>query len=111
MLAESRAVSDRSNAAVSASFRRILTFTALPFAAWIAGLFTIGNWLSDLVGIKEGTDIGIIGVTLDRLCVPGTVLIAALSGGAAVNSAWEAFIWRERFRRCVGVTGRDKFFR
>lgn len=47
---------------------------------------------------------GLLTSTLDRICVPGTVLIAALSGGAAVNSAWEAFEWRERTRSAEIVT-------
>lgn len=35
---------------------------------------------------------------LDRVCVPGVVLIAGLSGGYAVITAWDAFEWRERFK-------------
>lgn len=30
--------------------------------------------------------------------MPGVLLIAALSGAGAVNSAWNAYEWRERFK-------------
>lgn len=38
--------------------------------------------------------VGLINALLSRTCVPGVMLIASLSGGGAVNTAWEAFEWR-----------------
>lgn len=37
---------------------------------------------------------GLINALLSRVCAPGVVLIASLSGGGAVSTAWEAFEWR-----------------
>jgi hypothetical protein len=39
-------------------------------------------------------DVGIVNAMLSRVCVPGVFLIAALSGGGAVNTAWEAYEMR-----------------
>lgn len=39
---------------------------------------------------------GFLNTTLARICVPGVFLIASLSGGAAVNTAWETWEWRRR---------------
>lgn len=36
---------------------------------------------------------GVVNSLLSRICVPGVVLIASLSGGGAVNTAWEAYEW------------------
>ncbi|CAD6567989.1 MAG: hypothetical protein CYPHOPRED_002285 [Cyphobasidiales sp. Tagirdzhanova-0007] len=90
----------------SVSFRRMATFTAIPFSVWLLSLFTIGDWIGTALGVetREQWTFGILSITLDRICVPGTVLIAALSGGAAVNSAWEAFEWRERSKSTDVVT-------
>lgn len=45
--------------------------------------------------------VGLFSTTLDRICVPGVALIAGLSGGGAVITAWNAFEWRERFKAYV----------
>lgn len=120
--------------ATSVSFRRVITITSVPFSFWLVGLFTLGDWLGKALGVATRENwtfgvlidipsylcnasltnhslcffcqnsTGLLSTTLDRICVPGTVLIAALSGGAAVNSAWEAFEWRERFKSTEIVT-------
>lgn len=44
---------------------------------------------------------GLVNELLSRICVPGVVLIATLSGGGAVNTAWEAYEWRSVSSRCA----------
>lgn len=109
--------------AASATLKRTLIVTAIPFAIYLFSLYELGDYLSNALGVETGSRTfgepnnepsmpnprltapsGLFSTTLDRICVPGVVLIAALSGGGAVNTAWEAFEWRERFKRQVQST-------
>lgn len=45
------------------------------------------------------TPTGLFANILDRICVPGTILIATLSGFGAVNTAWEAVEWQKMSKR------------
>lgn len=47
---------------------------------------------------------GLVNALLSRVCVPGVFLIASLSGGGAVNTAWEAYEWRSVTSAYVIVT-------
>lgn len=44
---------------------------------------------------------GLFSNILERICVPGTILIALLSGFGAVNTAWEAVAWQSMSKRCA----------
>jgi hypothetical protein len=71
-----------------------------------AGSQAIGS--STLIHNKRGLKLkdlnfrqGPLDWVLERICVPGVVLVAGLSGAGAVNTAWHAFLFRETGREYV----------
>lgn len=98
----------------STSSSRTVILTLLPFGLYLIVFYRYGDLIASQVvtersnslgkfphcsSRKRATDrlpplSGIINGLLSRICVPGVFLIGGLSGGGAVNTAWEAFEWR-----------------
>ena len=114
-LSVDRALRDADQPALASSWTwRSGLFTALPFFVWLFVFYHLGQSLSAWLGVTTGSNAvgfgacrrfdvsdsaGLYNTTLERICVPGVLLIAALSGAGAVNSAWEAWIWRKVSQR------------
>lgn len=91
---------------------RTIALTLVPFSIYLFLFYRVGSLLASRV-VVEGRSLGIpirpsvvawmltfcvlpglINDLLSRVCVPGVFLIASLSGGGAVNTAWQAYEWR-----------------
>lgn len=66
----------------------------VPFAAYLLAFWKFGSWLASKTVVEAERSLGFINVLLSRICVPGVVLIASLSGAGAINTAWESLQWR-----------------
>ncbi|KAG0151532.1 hypothetical protein CROQUDRAFT_650938 [Cronartium quercuum f. sp. fusiforme G11] len=76
---------------------RTMGLTLMPFAGYLFLYYRVGQIIQGLLGVETGShSFGFLNTTLARICVPGVFLIASLSGGAAVNTAWETWEWRRR---------------
>ncbi|EGG09348.1 uncharacterized protein MELLADRAFT_95779 [Melampsora larici-populina 98AG31] len=76
---------------------RTVGLTLLPFLGYLFLYYRVGQTIQGLLGVETGShSFGFLNTTLARICVPGVFLIASLSGGAAVNTAWETWEWRRR---------------
>ncbi|KAI8453907.1 Abscisic acid G-protein coupled receptor-domain-containing protein [Phakopsora pachyrhizi] len=76
---------------------RTVTFTLIPFAIYLFIYYRAGQTIQGLLGVETGShSFGFLNTTLARICVPGVFLIASLSGGGAVNTAWETWEWHHR---------------
>ncbi|KAL8277334.1 hypothetical protein RQP46_010287 [Phenoliferia psychrophenolica] len=73
---------------------RTLTLTLVPFAVYLFLFIRVGSYIASKIVVEGSHSIGLINALLSRVCAPGVVLIASLSGGGAVSTAWEAFEWR-----------------
>lgn len=75
---------------------RTLFLTLIPFTIYLFLFYQVGSFFIASKSIIEGSnsDFILINSLLARVCVPGVVLIAGLSGGGAVNTAWLA--WERR---------------
>ncbi|GAA5850021.1 hypothetical protein JCM8547_000984 [Rhodosporidiobolus lusitaniae] len=76
------------------SFGRSLLFTLLPFAIYLLFFYRVGSLVAEQLVVEGSHSLGLVNALLSRICVPGVILIASLSGGGAVNTAWEAYEWR-----------------
>ncbi|MBW0550553.1 hypothetical protein O181_090268 [Austropuccinia psidii MF-1] len=76
---------------------RTLCLTFLPFGIYLFVYYRVGQTMQGLLGVESGNhSFGLLNTTLARICVPGVFLIASLSGGGAVNTAWQT--WQLRFQ-------------
>lgn len=76
---------------------RTVGLTLFPFLGYLFLYYRVGQTIQGLLGVETGShSFGFLNTTLARICVPGVFLIASLSGGAAVNTAWETWEWRRR---------------
>ncbi|PLW26778.1 hypothetical protein PCANC_28583 [Puccinia coronata f. sp. avenae] len=76
---------------------RILVLTLIPFGVYLFVYYRLGQIIQGLLGVESGShSFGFLNTTLARICVPGVILIASLSGGGAVNTAWLTWEWRRR---------------
>ncbi|KAH9819660.1 Abscisic acid G-protein coupled receptor-domain-containing protein [Melampsora americana] len=76
---------------------RTVGLTLVPFLGYLFLYYRVGQTIQGLLGVETGShSFGFLNTTLARICVPGVFLIASLSGGAAVNTAWETWEWRRR---------------
>ncbi|GAA5955859.1 hypothetical protein JCM8115_004346 [Rhodotorula mucilaginosa] len=73
---------------------RTLAFTLVPFGTYLFFFYEVGSIVADKLVTEGSHSFGVVNSLLSRICVPGVVLIATLSGGGAVNTAWEAYEWR-----------------
>lgn len=73
---------------------RTLLLTLVPFAGYLGLFYKLGSLVADKFVVEGSHSLGYVNGLLSRVCVPGVFLIASLSGGGAVNTAWEAFEWR-----------------
>ncbi|GAA5878165.1 hypothetical protein JCM3774_004316 [Rhodotorula dairenensis] len=73
---------------------RTLAFTLVPFGTYLFFFYEVGSIVADKLVTEGSHSLGVVNSLLSRICVPGVVLIATLSGGGAVNTAWEAYEWR-----------------
>ncbi|KAK4699495.1 hypothetical protein P7C70_g6765, partial [Phenoliferia sp. Uapishka_3] len=73
---------------------RTVTLTLIPFAIYLFLFYRVGSYIASKIVVEGSHSIGLINALLSRVCAPGVVLIASLSGGGAVSTAWEAFEWR-----------------
>ncbi|GAA5980246.1 hypothetical protein JCM10908_001586 [Rhodotorula pacifica] len=73
---------------------RTLAFTLVPFGTYLFFFYEVGSIVADKLVTEGSHSFGVVNSLLSRLCVPGVVLIATLSGAGAVNTAWEAYEWR-----------------
>ncbi|OAV91266.1 hypothetical protein PTTG_04857 [Puccinia triticina 1-1 BBBD Race 1] len=76
---------------------RTLGLTLVPFGVYLVVYYRLGQVIQGLLGVESGShSFGFLNTTLARICVPGVILIASLSGGGAVNTAWLTWEWRRR---------------
>jgi len=76
---------------------RTLGLTLVPFGVYLFVYYRLGQIIQGLLGVESGShSFGFLNTTLARICVPGVILIASLSGGGAVNTAWLTWEWRRR---------------
>ncbi|BGP53009.1 hypothetical protein JCM8202_004093 [Rhodotorula sphaerocarpa] len=75
------------------SVMRTLAFTLVPFGTYLFFFYEVGSIVADKLVTEGSHTLGVVNSLLSRICVPGVVLIASLSGGGAVNTAWEAYEW------------------
>ena len=73
---------------------RTMLLTLVPFTIYLVLYYRFGAYIASKVVVEGAHSIGLINALLSRTCVPGVMLIASLSGGGAVNTAWEAYEWR-----------------
>jgi hypothetical protein len=73
---------------------RTIFLTLIPFGLYLFIFYRVGSIIAARVVVEGSHSVGMISDLLARICVPGVFLIASLSGGGAVNTAWEAFEWR-----------------
>ncbi|GAA5919085.1 hypothetical protein JCM1841_003741 [Sporobolomyces salmonicolor] len=76
------------------TFARTLLLTLIPFAVYLVFFERVGSLIATRAVVEGSHSLGLVNALLSRVCVPGVVLIASLSGGGAVNTAWEAYEWR-----------------
>ncbi|GAA6051262.1 hypothetical protein JCM3770_006784, partial [Rhodotorula araucariae] len=76
------------------NFARTFLLTFVPFALYLFLFWRFGSLIADQLVVEGSHTLGLVNELLSRICVPGVVLIASLSGGGAVNTAWEAYEWR-----------------
>ncbi|GAA6061931.1 hypothetical protein JCM10212_001499 [Sporobolomyces blumeae] len=76
------------------TFARTLLLTLIPFSLYLFLFYRFGHVVASKAVVEGSHSIGLVNTLLSRICVPGVVLIASLSGGGAVNTAWEAYEWR-----------------
>ncbi|GAA5876179.1 hypothetical protein JCM16303_007046 [Sporobolomyces ruberrimus] len=73
---------------------RTLLLTLVPFSIYLLTFYRFGHVVASKSVVAGSHSIGLVNTLLSRICVPGVVLIASLSGGGAINTAWEAYEWR-----------------
>ncbi|GAA5896563.1 Golgi pH regulator family protein [Sporobolomyces salmoneus] len=73
---------------------RTLLLTLIPFSLYLFTFYRFGHIVASKAVVAGSHSIGLVNTLLSRICVPGVVLIASLSGGGAINTAWEAYEWR-----------------
>ncbi|KAM0752890.1 hypothetical protein T439DRAFT_184970 [Meredithblackwellia eburnea MCA 4105] len=73
---------------------RSLILTLIPFGIYVFVFYRVGSYIASKIVVEGSHSLGIINGLLSRICAPGVILIASLSGGGAVSTAWEAFEWR-----------------
>ncbi|KAI5481899.1 G protein-coupled receptor 89A [Pseudohyphozyma bogoriensis] len=78
----------------SAPAPRTLFLTLIPFSVYVFLFYRVGSWIASKVVVEGSHSLGFINALLARVCAPGVILIASLSGGGAVSTAWQAFEWR-----------------
>ncbi|GAA5922305.1 Golgi pH regulator family protein [Sporobolomyces koalae] len=76
------------------TFARTLLLTLVPFSIYLFTFYRFGHLVAHKSVVAGSHSIGFVNTLLSRICVPGVVLIASLSGGGAINTAWEAYEWR-----------------
>ncbi|GAA5844512.1 hypothetical protein JCM3766R1_007147 [Sporobolomyces carnicolor] len=76
------------------TFGRTLLLTLVPFSLYLLTFYRFGHIVASKAVVAGSHSIGLVNTLLSRICVPGVVLIASLSGGGAINTAWEAYEWR-----------------
>ncbi|GAA5993978.1 hypothetical protein JCM5350_003514 [Sporobolomyces pararoseus] len=76
------------------NFTRTLLLTLVPFSIYLFTFYRFGHIVASKAVVAGSHSIGLVNTLLSRICVPGVVLIASLSGGGAINTAWEAYEWR-----------------
>ncbi|GAA99132.1 uncharacterized protein L969DRAFT_621666 [Mixia osmundae IAM 14324] len=75
------------------------TLTLVPFVLYLFAFFKLGEMLGDAFGVQPGQHtFGVFNSVLERICVPGVLLIASLSGAGCVQTAWDGYEWRARYR-------------
>ncbi|GAA5914418.1 hypothetical protein JCM6882_008226 [Rhodosporidiobolus microsporus] len=77
-----------------AGFTRTLLLTLAPFTVYLVFFYRVGSVVASKLVVEGSHSLGLVNALLSRICVPGVMLIASLSGGGAVNTAWEAYEWR-----------------
>ncbi|GAA5831859.1 hypothetical protein JCM11251_003913 [Rhodosporidiobolus azoricus] len=77
-----------------AGFTRSLLLTLAPFTVYLVFFYHVGSLVASKLVVEGSHSLGLVNALLSRICVPGVMLIASLSGGGAVNTAWEAYEWR-----------------
>ncbi|BGP12881.1 hypothetical protein JCM10213_005165 [Rhodosporidiobolus nylandii] len=73
---------------------RTFLLTLVPFAIYLVFFYRVGSLVAAQLVVEGSHSLGLVNALLSRICVPGVMLIASLSGGGAVNTAWEAYEWR-----------------
>ncbi|GAA6036835.1 hypothetical protein JCM8097_006304 [Rhodosporidiobolus ruineniae] len=73
---------------------RTFLLTLVPFAVYLIFFYHVGSLIAAQLVVEGSHSLGLVNALLSRICVPGVMLIASLSGGGAVNTAWEAYEWR-----------------
>ncbi|KPV78568.1 uncharacterized protein RHOBADRAFT_51020 [Rhodotorula graminis WP1] len=76
------------------NFARTFLLTFVPFALYLFVFYRVGSLVAEKHVVEGSHSFGLVNELLSRICVPGVILIASLSGGGAVNTAWEAYEWR-----------------
>ncbi|GAA6001642.1 hypothetical protein JCM10207_002244 [Rhodosporidiobolus poonsookiae] len=76
------------------SLARTFLLSLVPFAIYLVFFYRVGSLVAAQLVVEGSHHLGLVNALLSRICVPGVMLIASLSGGGAVNTAWEAYEWR-----------------
>ncbi|GAA5850559.1 hypothetical protein JCM9279_007540 [Rhodotorula babjevae] len=76
------------------NFARTFLLTFAPFALYLFVFYRVGSLIAEKHVVEGSHSFGLVNELLSRICVPGVILIASLSGGGAINTAWEAYEWR-----------------
>ncbi|GAA5977295.1 hypothetical protein JCM11641_000056 [Rhodosporidiobolus odoratus] len=76
------------------SLARTFLLTLVPFTVYLVFFYRVGSLIATKLVVEGSHSLGLVNALLSRICVPGVILIASLSGGGAVNTAWEAYEWR-----------------
>ncbi|KAM0793127.1 hypothetical protein ACM66B_000605 [Microbotryomycetes sp. NB124-2] len=86
-------VTHRNKPTSTMSFKTAL-LTLVPFGAYLFVFERVGKFIATKAVIEGSHSIGIVNAMLSRVCIPGVLLIATLTGSGAMTTAWEAYEWR-----------------
>ncbi|KAK4054804.1 hypothetical protein OIV83_000728 [Microbotryomycetes sp. JL201] len=86
-------VTHRNKPASSISIKTAL-LTLVPFGGYLFVFERAGKFIAAKAVIEGSHSIGVVNAMLSRVCIPGTLLIATLTGSGAMTTAWEAYEWR-----------------
>lgn len=88
--------STSSSTRTTALSARQLVAALVPYGLYLFLFSNITRLVGQSVHLHTGSHkLSLVNALLARVCVPGVALIAALSGGGAVNTAFEARDWRQ----------------
>ncbi|KAK4058131.1 hypothetical protein OIO90_000870 [Microbotryomycetes sp. JL221] len=82
------------NKATSTLSGRTAVLTLIPFGVYLFVFDRVGKFIASKAVVEGSHSIGVVNAVLSRVCIPGVVLIASLTGSGAMNTAWEAYEWR-----------------